>query len=148
MTVKPDSQSVGGSGEWEKFAPGLMRSYVESYRGPQGDAPAIGDSGLTAPVRVRASQVLTSAVLAAHGELGLTRKPGGINVAIYADDERGFGPALQLVTDEAPMVMESVTVLLNRLGVPYVSIMSPVFVVRRGRDGALDDIRPTSDRDR
>jgi glutamate dehydrogenase len=147
MTVKPDSQSVDRSGRWEKFAPTLARSYVESYRGPQGEAPAIGDSGLTAPVRVRAIQVLTEAVLAAHGRVGFRRKPGDINVAVYADDDdRGVGPALQLVTDEAPMVMESVTVLLNRLGVPYVSIMSPVFSVRRGPDGVLEDIRPSSDR--
>ena len=30
----------------DKFAPNLMRAYVDSYRGPQGDAPVIGDRGL------------------------------------------------------------------------------------------------------
>ncbi len=144
MTVRPHSRSVDASGAWEKFAPGLMRAYMENYRGPQGDAPAIGERGLTAPVRVRAQQVLTPAVLAAHGQLGFSRRRGVTNVATYADDDRdGFGPALQVVADEAPMLMESVTVLLNRLGVAYVSIMSPVFRVRRSADGVLEDIRPT-----
>ena len=145
MTVKPESTNIDGSGVWEKFAPGLMRAYMESYRGPQGEAPAIGDRGLTAPIRVRAQQVLTPAVLAAHGQLGFSRKPGETNIATYADDDpRGFGPALQVVADEAPMLIESVTVLLNRLGVAYVSIMSPVFRVRRSADGVLEDIRPLS----
>lgn len=144
MTVKPHPESVDGSGEWEKFAPGLIRGYVSSYRGPQGDAPAIGERGLTAPTRVRAQQVLTPAVLEAHRHLGHFRRPGATNVVTYAeDDERGFGPALQIVADEAPMLIESVTVLLNRLGVAYVSIMSPVFRVHRSADGALDSIHPS-----
>jgi glutamate dehydrogenase len=143
MTVKPDSTSVDGSGRWETFAPRLMRAYVDSYRGPQGDAPAIGDRGLTAPVQIRAQQVMTPAALAAHGQLGFSRKPGVTNVATYpADDRRGFGPALQVVADDAPLLMESVTVLLNRLHVAYVSIMSPVFLVRRSADGVLEDIQP------
>src|SRR5581483_1838046 len=132
MTTKSDAASTA-----------LKRAYVESYRGPQGDAPVIGDSGLTAPIRVRAQHVLTQAVLEAHRQLGSARTAGSINIATYAeDDSRGFGPALQVVTDEAPMLMESVTVLLNRLHVAYVSIMCPVFRVRRNSDGVLEDIAP------
>src|SRR6185312_15815810 len=142
MTVKPHSESADGAGEWGKFAPEVMRAYMSSYRGPQGDAPEIGERGFTAPVRVRAQQVLTPAVLAAHGQLGSVRKHGTTNVVTYGDDDRrGFGPAVQIVADEAPMLMESVTVLLNRLHVPYVSTMSPVFRVRRGSDGTLEEIR-------
>ena len=145
MTVRPDSTSLDSAGVWGRVAPRLAQAYVESYRGPQGEAPAIGDSGLTAPVRVRALQVLKPAVLAAHGRLGSLRPPGTTNVAAYADDDpNGFGPALQVVTTELPMVLESVTVLLNRLRVPYVSIMNPVFRARRGPDGSLEDIRPAS----
>ncbi len=43
------------------------------------------------------------------------------------DDPGGFGPALQIVTDQATMLMDSVTVLLHRLGVAYVALMNPVF---------------------
>ena len=146
MTVKPHSESVDGSGGWGKFTPRMMKAYVASYRGPQGDAPAIGERGLTAPAQVRAHQVLTPAMTAAHGELGHSRKPGATNIAIYPeDDPRGLGPALQVVADEAPMLMESVTVLLNRLHVPYVSTMSPVFRVRRSPDGVLEDLRVTAE---
>ncbi len=42
-----------------------------------------------------------------------------------ADDAGGFGPALQMVTDYSPMLMDSVTVLLHRLGVAYTAIMNP-----------------------
>ena len=45
--ISPDHPSVDSSRVWEKFAPGLVRAYIESYRGPQGDAPAIG---LSVPV--------------------------------------------------------------------------------------------------
>ena len=121
---------------------------MASYRGPQGDAPEIGDRGLTAPVQLRAQQVLTQAVLAAHSRLGYTRQPGATNIAIYPDDDpQHIGPAVQVVADEAPMLMESVTVLLNRLHVPYVSIMSPVFRVRRSPDGVLEDLRVPAEGD-
>ena len=43
------------------------------------------------------------------------------------------------------MLMDSVTVLLHRLGVAYTAIMNPVFRVRRGPDGELLDIEPASD---
>ena len=62
-----------------------------------------------------------------------------------ADDPAGFGPALQIVTDYTPMVMDSVTVLLHRFGVSYTAIMNPVFRVRRGPAGELLDMRPPAD---
>ncbi len=71
---------------------------------------------------------------------------GETRVAVYADDDSaGFGPALQVVTDQASMLMDSVTVLLHRLGVAYRSIMNPVFQVRRGTTGELLEIGPASD---
>ena len=64
-------------------------------------------------------------------------------MAVYAEgDPGGFGPALQIVTDQATMLMDSVTVLLHRLGVAYVALMNPVFRVRRGPTGELLDVRP------
>ena len=62
-----------------------------------------------------------------------------------ADAPGGFGPALQIVTDHGEMLMDSVTVLLHRLGVAYVSIMNPRFTVRRGPAGELLDIAPAAD---
>ena len=146
VKVKPESKGVDGG---DKFAPNLMRAYVDSYRGPQGDAPVIGDRGLTAPAQVRALQVVTPALLAAHSRLGFSRKPGDTNVATYGDDDRkGFGPALQVVAEDAPMLLESVAVLLNRLGIAYIAILSPVFRVRRSPDGVLEEIRTATRRRR
>jgi len=51
---------------------------------------------------------------------------------------------LQIVTDNATMLMDSVTVLLHRIGVAYVGIMNPVFRVRRGAAGELLEIAPPS----
>ncbi|HEY9263203.1 MAG TPA: NAD-glutamate dehydrogenase, partial [Mycobacterium sp.] len=62
---------------------------------------------------------------------------------VYApDDPAGCGPALQIVTDNATMLMDSVTVLLHRIGVAYKAIMNPVFRVRRGAAGELLEIVP------
>src|ERR1700736_4933001 len=130
MTVKSDVNSIDNSAKWEKFAPVLMHAYISAYKGPQGDAPAT--RGLTEPVEMRALHVVSDELVAAHGQLGYRRKAGVTNVAAYADDDAGgFGPALQVVADDGPMLMESVTVLLNRLRLPYVGIISPVFQVRR-----------------
>ena len=52
-------------------------------------------------------------------------------------DADGVGPAMQIVTDEATTLMDSVTVLLHRLGVGFSSLTHPVMAVRRDADGAL-----------
>ncbi|HEY4793468.1 MAG TPA: NAD-glutamate dehydrogenase, partial [Mycobacterium sp.] len=59
----------------------------------------------------------------------------------------GFGPALQVVTDDGAMLMDSVTVLLHRLGVAYLAIMNPVFDVRRDGAGDLLAVGPKDSRD-
>ena len=81
---------------------------------------------------------------------GTDRRPGAASrataggetlVGLYAaDDPGGFGPALQVVTDHADMLMDSITVLLHRLGIAYVSMMHPTLKVRRDTDGTLLDV--------
>ena len=124
----------------------LARAYMATYRGPHVDAPG-ADSAVTAPVDRTALGRLTSpALVEAHCRLGQHRSFGDTRVAVYAeDDPAGFGPALQIVTDNASMLMDSVTVLLHRLGVAYKAIMNPVFRVRRGPSGELLAIEPASD---
>ena len=121
----------------------LGRAYAATYRGPHGDAPG-ADTAVTGPLAV--GQLITPALVAAHYRLGSRRPAGHTSVAAYPeDDPAGFGPALQIVTDHAPMLLDSVTVLLQRLGVAYRAIMNPVFRVRRGPDGQLQDIHPASE---
>jgi glutamate dehydrogenase len=122
----------------------LARAYLATYRGPHGDAPG-ADAAVTGPVDRTAAGLLSPSVIQAHHRLGLRRRIGDTRVAIYAeDDPGGFGPALQIVTDNASMLMDSVTVLLHRLGVAYKAIMNPVFRVRRGPAGELMEIEPAS----
>ena len=86
---------------------------------------------------------MTPALLGAHYRLGSHRAAGESRVAVYpADDPSGVGPALQVVIDNGAMLMDSVTVLLHRVGVPYLAIMNPVFQVRRNADGDLLSIEP------
>lgn len=110
----------------------MADAYIETGRGPQD-----GDSEDTPAVHRR----VTVQLVEAHRRLARLRSTGESRVALYpADDPAGFGPALQIVTDHTALVIDSVTVLLHRLGVAYSSIMTPVFQVRRGRDGELLDV--------
>jgi glutamate dehydrogenase len=125
--------------DWAKFTDShdipewISKAYADGYLGPHDEAEA--DSG-SAPESLSAPAV-TPALLSAHYRLGSHRPAGESRVAVYPhDDPSGFGPALQVVTDDGAMLMDSVTVLLHRLGVAYVAIMNPGFHVRR--DGAGD----------
>jgi glutamate dehydrogenase len=118
---------------------------MATYRGPHGDAPG-ADSAVTGPVDRTAGRMMSPALVDAHLRLGRQRTFGDTRVAVYGeDDPAGFGPALQIVTDNASMLMDSVTVLLHRLGVAYKAIMNPVFRTRRGPSGELLAIEPASD---
>ena len=149
MTVNP---GIRNPVEWSQFSPALIvklrQAYLGTFRGPHGDAPLTDvDAADTGTLREEggAAAVLT-ALLAAHYGLALHRPVGETRVAVYAaETPGGFGPALQIVTDHGEMLMDSVTVLLHRLGVAYVSIMNPRFTVRRGPAGELLDITPVTD---
>lgn len=152
MTVIPGgSRGADGSAETTTIPSQdpnatLARAYLQTHRGPHGDAPA-ADSTITAPIaRSIAGGIVTPALLAAHGKVGRKRSMGETKVAVYASgDQSGCGPAIQIVTDASAMSMDSVTVLLHRLGVAYVAIMNPVFRVRRSANGELLDMQPAAD---
>src|SRR4029078_2692489 len=124
----------------------LARAYMATYHGPHGDAPG-ADAAITAPVdRASLGTLVSPAMVEAQYRLGRHRSFGDTRVAVYADDDpAGFVRALQIVTDNAAMLMDSVTVLLHRLGVAYTAIMNPVFRARRGPSGELLAIAPAAD---
>jgi glutamate dehydrogenase len=119
----------------------IANAYIESYRGPRGDEPGAAETspaGQTTP-----AAMVTPAMLRAHYRLGECRPDGTSCVCVYPpDDPAGFGPALQVVTDHGSMLLDSVTVLLHRLGVAYAGIMTPVFEVHRSPTGDLLSIEP------
>jgi glutamate dehydrogenase len=140
---------VSGANQQEtlptEVADRLAGAYAETYRGPHDDAGS--DSAVSGPVdRTEIAKLTSSGLLAAQYRLAAHRAPGETRVAVYgSDDPGGFGPALQLVTDNAPMLTDSVTVLLHRLGVGYRAIMNPLLRVRRNAAGDLLDVGSGSD---
>ncbi len=145
MTIDPGAKQ--GLKPWTTFTQQqdipdwIAKAYIESYRGPHSEEPgaaATGPIDLTVP-----AAIVTPAMLSAHYRLGQSRPAGESRVAVYpADDPAGFGPALQVVTDHGGMLMDSVTVLLHRLGVGYAAIMTPVFEVHRSPTGELLSVEP------
>ncbi|MGK2882274.1 MAG: NAD-glutamate dehydrogenase [Mycobacterium sp.] len=125
----------------------IAQAYRETYRGPHGDALEIDDSVDSGPFdQLASADDVPRELRDAHLELAKRRRPGHTLVRTYgADEAGGFGPAIQVVTDHAPTLMESVTVLLHRLGVAYLTVMNPVFAVHRGDSGELIDVQPAED---
>ncbi|WP_123029402.1 NAD-glutamate dehydrogenase [Mycolicibacterium stellerae] len=150
MTVNPRAGAIEGPTEKASLPASLdklARAYIATYHGPHGDAP-ISDAA-TGPVDMGAAGKLMSPnLLSAHYNLGRRRRVGETLVAVYpSDDPGGFGPSIQIVTDYATLLMDSVTVLLHRLGVAYKAIMNPILRVRRSPTGELLDIQPSSEAD-
>jgi glutamate dehydrogenase len=127
----------------------IWKAYTDAYQGPHDDEPAAdGRSAEGRPTdEPAAAPAVTPALLGAHYRLGGHRPARESRVAVYpADDPSGIGPALQVVTDRGAMLMDSITVLLHRLGVAYTAIMNPVFEVHRDAAGDLLSVEPmTSD---
>ena len=133
--------------EWSSLSPDLVdklrQAYLGTYRGSHRDTNADGTVSAALPPGIDAE---LTALLPAQFALAARRLPGQAPIAVYDGDHRGgFGPALQIVTDAADALMDSVTMLLHRLGLPYEAIMNPRFVVRRGPAGELLDIAPGAD---
>ncbi len=125
------------------LAGALADAYLATHQGPHGDAPS-ADASVTMPLDL-SSRTVSPALLAAHARVGGQRSTGDTKVAVYAaEDPSGIGPAIQIVTDHSAMLMDTVTVLLHRLGVAYTAIMNPVFRVRRNPAGELLDVQPAA----
>ncbi|MFZ2530365.1 MAG: NAD-glutamate dehydrogenase [Rhodococcus sp. (in: high G+C Gram-positive bacteria)] len=87
-----------------------------------------GASGLVDPGRAAA----------AHLDLGRYRPANTAVTHIYRAGHRdGIGPAVHIVTDDMPLLVESVTALLDRLGITVGDVVHPIFGARRGPSGEL-----------
>ncbi|WP_328410356.1 NAD-glutamate dehydrogenase [Nocardia sp. NBC_00403] len=73
-----------------------------------------------------------------HTELAMTRPAGRALVRVYhPDDASGLGAAVQLVTDDMPLLVESITSSLSRMGVSVSEVIHPIFEVERDAEGRL-----------
>ena len=151
MTVNPGTGTgVDGSTDSPPLSQDtiarLARAYMATYRGPHGDAPG-ADAAVTGPVDRAAVGIWC-------------RRPWSMPTTDWAGAGPSATPGLRSTPtttrpDSAPryrssptarsMLMDSVTVLLHRLGVAYTAIMNPVFRARRGPSGDLLAIEPASD---
>ena len=81
-----------------------------------------------------------------HLETGWNRNPGTAVVrGIDAADPSGIGPAVQIVTDDMALLVESVLLTAARVGAPIEEALHPVLVARRSESGTLTDLLPISD---
>ncbi|GAB2694436.1 NAD-glutamate dehydrogenase [Nocardia thraciensis] len=85
----------------------------------------------------------SSLVFRRHLELGMHRPPGQARVRVYhPDDGAGLGAAVQMVTDDMPLLVESVTAYLSRHGVSISEVIHPILESTRDAEGALESAVP------
>ena len=87
---------------------------------------------------------LYGAVLS-HWHLAQLRDPGAARIRVYNPDPERDGwqsphTAIELVSDDMPFVVDSLTMELNRLGVGLHLLIHPVLTVRRDGGGQLIDV--------
>ncbi|PKV77355.1 NAD-glutamate dehydrogenase [Nocardia fluminea] len=73
-----------------------------------------------------------------HMELAAVRRPGKASVRVHhPDDGTGMGAAVQVVTDDMPLLVESITAALGRMQVSVSEVIHPIFEVSRDEKGHL-----------
>ncbi|WP_336083099.1 NAD-glutamate dehydrogenase [Nocardia sp. SSK8] len=78
-----------------------------------------------------------------HLELATERPRGKALMRVHhPDDGAGVGVAVQLVTDDMPLLVESITAALNRAQVGVTEVIHPIFEVIRDADGKLVSAAP------
>ncbi|MBY8862767.1 NAD-glutamate dehydrogenase [Nocardia sp. CA2R105] len=78
-----------------------------------------------------------------HLELAVVRRPGLVITRVYRpDDGSGLGPAIQVVNDDMPLLVDTVTSALRQLGVAVAEVVHPVFDVARDTVGRLQAVVP------
>ncbi|MFC0453813.1 NAD-glutamate dehydrogenase [Rhodococcus jostii] len=81
-----------------------------------------------------------------HLQSGRHRIPGAAVVrGIDAADPSGIGPAVQIVTDDMALLVESVLLTAAKVGAPIDEVLHPVLVARRSESGDLTDLLPAAD---
>uniref|UniRef100_UPI002454A461 NAD-glutamate dehydrogenase domain-containing protein n=1 Tax=Nocardia wallacei TaxID=480035 RepID=UPI002454A461 len=114
---------------WKRFRdnPTDLEAIYFRWIQPGAATPAISD---------RAQQIYRQ-----HLELAALRPPGRILARVYRSGD-GFGPAIQIVNDDMPLLVDSVTSALRRLGAPVTEVVHPVFDVLRDSRGRLRALAP------
>jgi glutamate dehydrogenase len=94
----------------------------------------------------RPAEELMGALLS-HWQFGQRREPGRPKVRVLSpvSGEHGWSSrhtVIEIVNDDMPFLVDSVTMELSRRGSTLHLIVHPIFAVERGADGSLLGIRP------
>ncbi|TSD99987.1 NAD-glutamate dehydrogenase [Skermania sp. ID1734] len=85
----------------------------------------------------------SQAVFARHVQLALNRPENQAVTRVYRPgDDSGIGAAVQIVTDDMPLLVQSVTSMIARHGASLSEIVHPIFDVVRSDDGQLERVEP------
>src|SRR5262245_48624649 len=92
----------------------------------------------------RSAQDLYGAALS-HWNHARTREPGHARVRVFNPtiEEHGWHSThtiIEIVNDDMPFLVDSVTMEVNRQGLTLHLIVHPIVTVRRARDGTLVDV--------
>ncbi|WP_307817898.1 NAD-glutamate dehydrogenase [Nocardia acididurans] len=83
----------------------------------------------------------TDAILRNHLDLGTHRIPGHAALRVHrGGHDTALGPAVQIVNDDMPLLVDAITSALRRLDAEITDIVHPVFDVSRAEDGTLQAI--------
>ncbi|MFE3190581.1 NAD-glutamate dehydrogenase [Nocardia sp. NPDC059240] len=132
MTVSSDLSSAA----WAASLPASLRGNLVSLEEAYFRHVDAGDADCAIPTT-------STHIFRCHVDLAIERTPGTANVRVYqADDEAALGVAVQMVTDDMPLLVESVTSFLSRTGVSVSEVVHPIFEVTRDAAGHLETAVP------
>ncbi|MFC9996988.1 NAD-glutamate dehydrogenase [Nocardia sp. NPDC127526] len=132
MTVSSELSSAA----WAASLPASLRGNLVSLEEAYFRHVDAGDADCAIPAT-------STQIFRCHVDLAMRRTPGIANVRVHhPDDESGLGAAVQMVTDDMPLLVESVTSSLSRMGVSVSEVVHPIFEVTRDGEGALETAVP------
>ncbi|MFC4376943.1 NAD-glutamate dehydrogenase [Nocardia halotolerans] len=131
MTVSSEMSSAAWSAEMPQSLRGDLATLEEAYfRHVDAGDENFPVTGITQIFR-------------RHMELAAVRIPGRALVRVYhPDDGSGMGAAVQVVTDDMPLLVESITAALGRMQVSVSEVIHPIFEVTRDENGRLTGAAP------
>ncbi|ONM46370.1 NAD-glutamate dehydrogenase domain-containing protein, partial [Nocardia donostiensis] len=122
---------------------------AKRFRGDPTDLEAAYFRWIQADSAAWASTDRAERILRHHLELAAERAPGTVSTKVYRPSDGGdLGAAIQIVNDDMPLLVDSVTSALSRLGADVAEVVHPVFDVVRDAAGQLREIAPRTGEDR
>jgi glutamate dehydrogenase len=87
-----------------------------------------------------------------HWNFARKRDPGSVRLRVFnpSIEEHGWQSThtiIEIVNDDKPFLVDSVTMEVNRHGLTLHLIMHPIIAVKRGADGTLVDLAAEDDKD-